>query len=69
MRVVPEVQRRWLAIPGDAICIPAVVLAEGFAATALAWQDLHPDDPVILVTDNLGEFERVPGLRVESWVG
>ncbi|PIU16834.1 MAG: VapC toxin family PIN domain ribonuclease, partial [Gallionellales bacterium CG08_land_8_20_14_0_20_59_87] len=24
---------------------------------------------LILVTNNVAEFERVPGLRVENWVG
>lgn len=38
------------------------------AATALAWQDAHPGEPLTLVSDNLDEFRRVPGLRVVSWM-
>lgn len=37
------------------------------AATALAWQAAHPDDEVILVTNNLAEFQRIPNLQVEDW--
>jgi len=38
------------------------------AATALAWQELNPDEPITLVTDNQREFGRVEGLLVENWV-
>lgn len=39
------------------------------AATALAWQATHPADEVVLVTNNLTEFQRIPHLRVEDWSG
>ena len=38
------------------------------AATALAYARLHPDEDITLVTDNVAEFSRVAGLRVENWV-
>lgn len=38
------------------------------AATALARQQTHPNEQVVLVTDNTREFARVPGLQVENWV-
>ena len=38
------------------------------AATALAWAEANPDEPVTVVTDNVEEFRRVPGLLVENWV-
>lgn len=37
------------------------------AATALAWQQTHPDETITLVTDNTREFKRVMGLKVVNW--
>ena len=37
------------------------------AATALAWQATQPQDMVTLVSNNLREFSRVPGLRLADW--
>ena len=74
---------QWTVVPFDAGCahhygrIRAQLEQRGcmigthdceIAATALAWAEANPDEPVTVVTDNVEEFRRVPGLVVDNWV-
>ncbi len=71
----------WEVAPFDALCadhygrIRANLERQGkmighrdcqIAATALAYAEIH-GVTVAVVTDNVGEFHRVSGLRVENW--
>jgi len=73
--------RGWEAVPFDALCadhygrIRAELERRGtmighrdcqIAATALAYAQ-NEGVPVTVVTDNIDEFRRVPGLKIANW--